>query len=50
MAKSGRKKIKDKAVPLTVYVRKSVINEKGGANECRKSLKEYADSGFPDLT
>lgn len=47
MAKMGRKPLKDKAIPLTIYVKKSLVKENGGANECRKNLVQYAKAGFP---
>lgn len=49
MAKPGRKPLKDKAVPLTIYVKKSLVKENGGAKSCRIDLKGYADAGFPEF-
>lgn len=33
---SGRKKVKDKAIPITIYIRKSVIQAKGGKDKARE--------------
>lgn len=47
--KPGRTKLPsdEKMIPLTIYVKKSLVKENGGANECRKNLIHYAKAGFP---
>jgi hypothetical protein len=35
-AKAGRKPIEDKKVPLTIYVRQSVIERVGGKDEAKQ--------------
>jgi len=43
MANSGRKKIKDKKEPVTVYVRKSEIKALGGIKSARNRVLVMID-------
>ena len=41
--KRGRKRLKDRVKPLTIYVKESAIKIKGGADACRLRLREFFD-------
>lgn len=43
-SKMGRKPIKDKAIPVTVYVAKSVVKANGGIVKAREKAKEWLES------
>lgn len=37
-SKAGRKPIEDKKIPITIYLRKSVIETNGGTEEVKEKL------------
>ncbi len=41
--KPGRKPIQDKAIPITVYLRKSKVDEKGGKAKVREAIKDFIE-------
>ena len=45
-AKTGRKPIEDKKIPITIYRAKSEVMKMGGVSEARRIINNYIDEYF----
>ena len=46
-SKVGRKPLKDKAIPITAYIKESHVNSIGGKDKARTIAKEAIENTIP---